>query len=128
MGLVVGLSLSHCVADIADGRVDFKSVLVIITSTNFNVNIDEEWYDLWSYYGETTWSGMLEEEARKLVTDLWDAGKIHQPRQFTDDHWISGRHGAHHWQNIVWDDDWMRRHPAVQDTWNAYQTAVALTR
>jgi hypothetical protein len=37
----IGLSYSRCVLDIIEGRVNIDDVLVLITRTNFDPNVDE---------------------------------------------------------------------------------------
>ena len=89
----IGLSYSRCVRDIVDGEVDIKDVLVIITRTDFNPNVDNEWTSIWEGYGggqhmgsiwsRPEWAGYDNEEIfRKVSTELYNTGKMHQPRQF----------------------------------------------
>ena len=92
----VGLSYSRCIRDIVDGVVDINDVLIIITRTDFDPHDDEQWAGIWNGYGggnggtmsifsNPEW-GMYspEDEAkfRQVSIDLYDSGKMHQPRQF----------------------------------------------
>jgi len=47
----IGLSYSRCVRDIVDGTVDIRDVLVLITRTDFDPRIDEQWTSIWQGYG-----------------------------------------------------------------------------
>ena len=46
----IGLSYSRCVLDIIEGRVNIDDVLVLITRTNFDPNVDEQWTGIWQGY------------------------------------------------------------------------------
>jgi hypothetical protein len=75
---MIGLSLSFCVKDIIEGRVALESVEKIITGTFFtdrNSFID----GMRLGYCRTYWRHDPE-RAHKIAMDLWDAGKIDQPR------------------------------------------------
>ena len=92
----IGLSYSRCVRDIVDGVVDIGDVLVLITRTNFNPNIDNEWKSIWQGYGggnggaSSIWSrpewgaypAAAEQKFRDVSIELYDSGRMHQPRQF----------------------------------------------
>jgi hypothetical protein len=131
----IGLSLSRCLRDIYQGRVDSHDVLVIIARTLFDPNNDEQWADIWSGYGgggqmggafsNPEWIDIpdKEEEAfRHLVTEMYNAGMIHQPRQF----------GAlpprmpYHWLETALPDNELDRFPAVKLAWDQFQTVAGL--
>ena len=136
----IGLSFSRCVRDIVEGRVDISDVLVIIARTDFDPNVDKEWQSIWQgYAGGSNRGSMIrmlnganpewadtdhtEEEFRAVSKDLWDFGKLHQPRKF----------GAHvrrlpyHWMEAIPDEDEMTGHPAVLDAWHQFKTVAGLT-
>ena len=46
----IGLSYSRCVRDIVDGTVDPRDVLVIVSRTDFDPNIESEWKEIWAGY------------------------------------------------------------------------------
>lgn len=130
----IGLSYSRCVRDIVDGTVDIADVLVIITRTNFDPNVDEEWSSIWQGYGggqhlgsiwsRPEWSG-YEDEAkfREVTLDLYNTGRMHQPRQF----------GAHPmrrpeiWLEAVLPSFELERNPAAKAAWDKFQTVAGLT-
>jgi hypothetical protein len=89
----IGLSYSRCILDIVEGRVDISDVLVIIARTDFDPTIDDEWAGIWEGYcygglSNPEWSkydfNSPEDQAkfRNVSTELWEQGKLHQPRKF----------------------------------------------
>jgi len=120
----IGLSLSRCVRDIVEGRVDIDDVLVLITRTDFDPTVQEQWDSIWvgyiSYNPE--WRGLEHDAVRDVVLRLWDSGRIHQPRQF----------GAHptrrreYWLETVLPDSELERNPAARDAWDRFQVIAGL--
>jgi hypothetical protein len=132
----IGLSYSRCVRDIVEGVVDLDDVLVLITRTDFNPHDDEQWASIWAGYGGGQTFGSLwsnpewanypaEDEAkfRLISTELWDQGKLHQPRQF----------GAHPkrrpeiWLEAVLPSSELELNPAAKAAWDKFQTVAGLT-
>ena len=128
----IGLSYSRCVRDIIDGHVDITDVLVIITRTNFDPHNDEQWASIWEGYHDSyglsnpEWRNYPpEDEARfrNLTIDLWETGKLHQPRQF-------GAHPSRRpeiWLEAVLPSSELERNPAARDAWEHFQTVAGLT-
>ena len=136
----IGFSYSRCVRDIVEGNVNIDDVLVIITRTNFDPNDDEQWSGIWIGYGGDTenghtrgffsqsnpeWAGYHDEaQFRDISIQLWNEGKLHQPRKF----------GAHPRRSpYVWvdtgpvGDEQFRQPKAVQQAWRDYITLASLT-
>jgi hypothetical protein len=137
----IGLSYSRCVRDIVDGKVDIDDVLILITRTDFDPHDDEQWKSIWQgyaggsdsnlmrgFFGGTNpeWSGYGDEDEdrfRGVSIDLYDAGKMHQPRKF----------GAHPrrrpeiWLEAVLPDSELESRPAVKAAWDQFQTLAGLT-
>jgi hypothetical protein len=132
----IGLSYSRCVRDIFDGVVDIKDVLVIITRTDFDPNNDVLWAGIWEGYGGGQTFGSLfsnpewsaypaedEEKFRKITLELYNTGRIHQPRQF----------GAHPrrlpyvWLEAGLPNDEMTNNPAVKKAWEQFQIIAGLS-
>ena len=133
----IGLSYSRCVRDIVDGVVDINDVLVLITRTNFNPAVDEEWKGIWDGYGggnggsKSVWSrpewGMYsaedEQKFRDVSIELYNTGKMHQPRQF----------GAHPsrmpyiWLETVLPSQELDANPAVKKAWEQFQMVAGLS-
>jgi len=132
----VGCSLSRCARDIYEGKVDKKDVLVIICRTDFDPYNDVQWTSIWSGYGgggrpnqyqfnPPEWNDIPAEDEQKLrdvILDLYDAGKIHQPRKF----------GAHvqrlnnHWYDVILSPEDLKNNPAAESAWEDYKIAAKL--
>jgi hypothetical protein len=125
----VGLSLSRCVRDIVEARVLYEDILVIIARTDFDPHNDTQWNQIWDGYNyggmsNPEWAGNTEgkEVYRNVVIQLYDGGKIHQPRRF-------GSHVprlSYYWLDCVVPADEMN--PAQQNAWDQYQTLTGLSR
>jgi hypothetical protein len=132
----IGLSYSRCVRDIVDGRVDINDVLVIIARTDFDPHDDEQWKGIWEGYGggqtfghpfsNPEWMSYPaedEDRLRGVSIELWETGKLHQPRKF----------GAHPrrlteiWLDAVLPDSELEFRPAVKEAWDHFQTLAGLT-
>ena len=123
----VGLSLSRCMRDIVEGKVLFEDILVVIARTDIDPYNDEHWrqiFDGYLYGGMSNpeWAGMEDEEGnlRHVLKQLYDHGKLHQPRQF----------GAHpprmpyYWLECIVPEDEMN--PAQQKAWDNYKLITEL--
>ena len=128
----IGLSYSRCVRDIVDGVVDIEDVLVLITRTDFDPNNDEEWTSIWQgYHGRSMmsnpeWAHYPEEDEdkfRSVSIELWETGKMHQPRKF----------GAHPrrrpeiWLEAVLPSSELEKNPTAKLAWDKFQTVAGLT-
>jgi hypothetical protein len=128
----IGLSYSRCVRDIIEGKVDLNDVLVIISRTNFDPNIDEQWEGIWrGYHGYSPWSNPEwmnypdedEQKFRDISIELYNSGKLHQPRQF-------GAHPARRpeiWLEAVLPSDELDQNPAAKKAWENFQVVAGLT-
>jgi len=135
----IGLSYSRCVRDIVDGKVDIADVLVLITRTDFDPHVDDQWRGIWIGYGGGTenayssgffstsnpeWAGYHDEDQfRSVSIELWETGRLHQPRKF-------GAHPARRpeiWLETVLPDSEMLSRPAVKAAWDQFQTLAGLT-
>jgi len=131
----VGLSFSRCLRDLVEGRVDYEDILVIIARTDFNPHIDDEWEQIWEGYRYGGWSNAewstaeddtgvvnVEEIYRNVAIQLYDNGKLHQPRKF-------GSHPPrmnYHWLDCSVPSN--ERSPAAQKAWEQYQIISGLSR
>jgi hypothetical protein len=135
----IGLSYSRCVRDIVDGKVDIEDVLVIISRTDFDPHDDAQWSGIWVGYGGGTanaysrgffshsnpeWAGYDNEALFRLVsTELWDQGKLHQPRKF-------GAHPSRRpeiWLEAVLPSSELETNPAAKKAWDSFQVIAGLT-
>ena len=87
----IGLSYSRCLRDIIEGKVDINDVLIIIARTNFDPHDDEEWQGIWygysknAFFSNPEWANYEdadEQRFRDLTIELYDSGRLHQPRKF----------------------------------------------
>ena len=128
----IGLSYSRCVRDIVDGVVDISDVLVLITRTDFDPHNDEQWSSIWNGYrmrsgwSNPEWYGYAEEDEdrfRSVSIELWELGKMHQPRQF-------GAHPSRRpeiWLEAVQPSSELETNPAAKAAWEKFQTVAGLT-
>ena len=131
----VGLSFSRCVLEIVEGLVNIDDVLIVIARTDFDPSIDEQWQNIWNgYTARSGWSinaewhhwahkEGAEEKFREVAQQLWNQGKLHQPRKF-------GWHPAKRrefWLETVLPDSELERNPAARDAWDRFQVIAGLT-
>lgn len=137
----IGLSYSRCVRDIIDGKVDIEDVLLIIARTDFDPHDDKQWKSIWTGYGGGSngdslrgifsgsfpeWMNYSDEDEdrfRSVSIELWETGKLHQPRQF----------GAHPkrlpyiWLETVLPSEELDANPTLKMAWEKFQTLAQLT-
>jgi hypothetical protein len=135
----IGLSYSRCIRDIVDGVVDIDDVLVIITRTDFDPRDADQWAGIWEGYGgghvnafsqgffgssNPEWAGYHDEDQfRSVSIELWETGKLHQPRKF-------GAHPARRseiWLEAVLPNSELDKNPAAKTAWDKFQTIAGLT-
>jgi hypothetical protein len=125
----IGLSLSRCVRDIVEGRVNINDILVIIARTRLDPTQDDHWRSIWEGYSvknswtQPEWYGLSEKETRKTVLDLWHRGLIHQPRCFG----ANPVRRPEYWLEAVFPSDELQKNPAALAAWEEFQTIAGLT-
>ena len=121
----IGLSLSRCVRDIVEGRVNIDDVLVLITRTDFDPTVDAQWQSIWDGYTayRPEWGGLEHDDVKLVVMDLWNEGKIHQPRKFG----AYPRRRPEYWLETVLPDSELESRPAVKAAWDNFQVMAGLT-
>lgn len=126
----IGLSFSRCVRDIWEGRVDSHDVLVIIARTDFDPNKDDHWDAIWQGYhhggawSHPEWYGIDDEQGfRHLCMELYNAGLIHQPRQFG----VKPARRSEIWLEAVLPSEELEKNPAAKRAWDNFQTVAGLT-
>lgn len=132
----IGLSYSRCVRDIVDGKVNISDVLVLITRTDFDPHNDEEWKSIWAGYGGGCTAGSIwsmpewsnygpemEEEFRRISIELYDQGKMHQPRKFG----AHPRRLPHIWLETILPSDALEKEPSVKAAWEKFQMLADLS-
>jgi len=75
--MLIGLSLSYCISDLINGRVDKNDVMFIVAGTRImcDHDLDEVLENYAKYYWETN-----PENAKSLARELYNRGMIIQPR------------------------------------------------
>ena len=128
----IGLSYSRCVRDIVDGIVDIDDVLVVITRTDFDPHNDEQWRSIWEGYHDRyglsnpEWANYPPEDEdrfRSISIELWETGKMHQPRKF-------GAHPSRRpeiWLETVLPNSELENNPAAKMAWDKFQTIAGLS-
>jgi len=138
----IGLSYSRCIKDIVDGVVDINDVLIVIARTDFDPHDDDQWQGIWIGYGGGTdnghighrqgffggsnpeWAGYHDEDRfRSVSIELWESGKLHQPRKF-------GAHPSRRpeiWLETVLPSSELETNPAAKKAWESFQTIAGLT-
>ena len=135
----IGLSYSRCIRDIVNGVVDIDDVLVLITRTDFDPRDAGQWQGIWKGYGggesiayargffsqsNPEWAGYHDEDRfRSVSIELWESGKLHQPRKFG----AKPSRRPEVWLETVLPDSEMMNRPAVKDAWDQFQTIAGLT-
>ena len=124
----IGYSLSRCVKDIVEGRVDPEDVLVLIARTHFDPTLDDQWDNIWQGYAYEQfgpWASLRhrEDEVRAVILQLWQDGKIHQPRKFG-----AQPPGAfYHWRETVLVDEELDQNPAARTAWEQFKMLAGLS-
>lgn len=130
----IGLSYSRCIRDIVDGVVDIEDVLVLITRTDFDPRDDDQWAGIWAGYGggqnvgslwsNPEWAGYNDEaKFREISVELYESGKLHQPRQFG----AHPRRMPYIWLEAVLPNTELDSNPTLQKAWEQFQTVAGLS-
>ena len=130
----IGLSYSRCVLDIVEGRVSMDDVLVLITRTDFNPTVDEEWTGIWQGYtlgglSNPEWANYdlhnkdHEDKFRSVSIMLYEDGKMHQPRKFG----AYPRRRPEIWLEAVLPSSELENNPAAKTAWDKFQMIAGLT-
>jgi hypothetical protein len=124
----VGLSYSRCVRDIVEGKVDINDVLIIIARTDFDPHNNEQWKGIWDGYhwNNPEWGDYPDEDEdkfRSVSIELWESGKLHQPRKFGA--YASRRREI--WLETVLVDGDLDTNPMAKSAWDKFQTIAGLT-
>lgn len=128
----IGLSYSRCIRDIVDGEVSIDDVLVIIARTDFNPHDDEQWTDIWTGYrmrqgwSQPEWIAYPAEDESKfraITIELYDTGKMHQPRQFGG----NPSRRPEIWLETVLPSAELEKNPMVKKAWQQFQMVAGLS-
>jgi hypothetical protein len=120
----IGLSLSRCVRDIVEGCVHIEDVLVLITRTDFDPTVQEQWDSIWDGYNSYNpeWIGLEHDAVYAVVLDIWNTGRMHQPRKFG----ARPQRRSEFWLETVLPDSELERNPAARDAWDRFRVIAGL--
>lgn len=136
----IGLSYSRCVRDIVEGKVDIADVLVIVARTDFDPRDDEQWKGIWEGYAggsnrgsmirmwsgsNPEWSAYSDEDEdlfRSISIELWESGKLHQPRKFN----AHPRRLPYYWLETFLPDNELDNHPAAKKAFEKFKLIAGL--
>jgi hypothetical protein len=125
----IGLSLSRCMRDILEEKVDIDDVLVIVTRTNVDPHNNSHWSQIWEGYlygglSHPEWAGLEDRQKamHDLLVELYDSGKLHQPRQFKNAH---PQRMPYYWLECFVPPNEMN--PAQQKAWDNYKLITELS-
>ena len=125
----IGLSLSRCMRDILEEKVDIDDVLVIVARTDVDPNNNDHWRGLGDGYiygglSNPEWAGLedREREMHELLVELYESGKLHQPRQFK----AHPQRMPYYWLECFVPPEEMN--PAQQKAWDNYKLITGLSQ
>jgi len=125
----IGLSYSRCIKDIVDGTVDIADVLVIISRTDFDPHDDKEWTGIWQGYrfgSNPEWYTCSDEDEdlyRNVSIELWEQGKLHQPRKFG----ARPTRMPYYWLELSLPSAELESNPAIKKAWEQFQIVAGLS-
>jgi hypothetical protein len=121
----IGTSLGRCLRSILLGEVSSDQVFLICTGTmsktkeQYLTVVDNYYHERTGEYDLKQWP---HEEVENLAVDLWNTGKIHQPRNF------GGRPlfpvGFELWFEII--PPQLLKEPAAKDLWDKLKVIARL--
>lgn len=121
----IGLSLSRCVRDIVEGQVNIDDVLILITRTDFDPTVQQQWDSIWIGYQSMNpeWYGLDHDAVYGVVMQLWNSGRIHQPRKFG----ARPQRRPEIWLEAVLPDSELDQNPSVKAAWEQFQVLAGLS-
>jgi hypothetical protein len=99
----IGLSLSLCVHDIIQGKVDEDQVMFIVSGTHIKDFAVDKIIDIARSYMTRghLWDECQIDEAAKIMLHLRATGKLHQPREHTHDIGSPFSFHGFHWLDVI---------------------------
>jgi hypothetical protein len=126
----IGLSLSRCMRDILEKKVDLYDVLVVVARTDVDPHNDDHWKNIWEGYlyggySNPEWAGLEDHEQamRGILIELYDTGRLHQPRQFG----AHPRRLPYYWLDTFAPEEEIAKNPAAQKAWDNYKLIAGLS-
>ena len=118
----VGFSFGRCIRDIVNGEVNIDDVVVIVSGTKTDRTRLDDLVDDYLYRPEYL-EGLDRDQCIKVAVQLWETGRIHQPRDF-------GQYRRQIPENCVWADLFpaglTEQDPMIQAAWKEYRAILGL--
>lgn len=117
----IGFSASRCIRDIVEGKVNFEDVVFITTGTDCPTK--DKWIDVIDAYtqiedwDERSLANLDREKVMMQAHDLWDYGKVHQPRVFG----AMRQRSRHVWMDLVHTKEDREKNPMLAKAWEQAQ-------
>ena len=121
--MLIGFSMSKCITDIMEKKINPDDVLLIIGRTDFELEHIDELIDQYQAY-RGDWYDFDRSELKKLITDFYTEGKIHQPRQFGVNPRSAPR--GRHWMRVLYEPQDLSQQ--AQQAWDRYVLLASLTK
>jgi hypothetical protein len=118
----VGFSFGRCIRDIVKGDVKLEDVIVIVARTRMPELKDVEWVVDEYMYRDDYLYGLDREQCQNVAKDLFNTGRIHQPRMFGARPVIPGE--DHIWMDLM--PTRASDNETVQSAWEQYQLVLKL--
>jgi len=116
--------------DILEKKVDLYDVLVVVARTDVDPNNDSHWSQIWEGYlygglSRAEWAGLeeREQEMRDILIELYDTGRLHQPRQFG----AHPRRLPYHWLDALPPNTEIDKNPAMKKAWDNFNMIAGLS-
>jgi len=119
--MLIGFSISKCISDIMEDRIDPDEVLLIIGRTHFNIQTMDNLLDEYMT-PRGPWYHYDRKKVKSLLTTFWYQGKIHQPRHFGIQPPSMPRSKV--WAQIMYDQKDMPK--AAQEAWDRFILLASL--
>jgi hypothetical protein len=86
--------------------------------------VQEQWDSIWIGYQSMNpeWYGLDHDRVRDVVMQLWDTGRIHQPRKFG----ARPQRRPEIWLEAVLPDSELEQNPSVKAAWDQFQVLAGL--
>jgi hypothetical protein len=117
----IGFSFGRCVRDIVDNAVDIDDVVVIITRTHM-LDTETVGFVIEQYLTYGPLVDMDSVRCHEVAKQLWDSGKLHQPRQYGQSY--ATRPDGLHWMDLF--PSVVDQNASVLDAWNNYRMMLTL--
>ena len=119
--MLIGFSISRCIADIMEGKINSDDVLLIIGRTYFDIESMDTLIDGYQNH-RGPWYDYDKQKLKGLLTTFWYEGKIHQPRKFGTQPPSMPRSKV--WMRVILEQTDMPK--AAQEAWDRFIVLASL--